>query len=369
MGAAGDHADLGAAVMHRVAVAGDGAVEHFEADNLPGDALGLLAHQHVAADELALVPADNPAQITLHDRAGLVHVVAVQAHGGFEAQRVARPQAGGHQPVGLPRFEQRVPQLRGELRRHKNLEAVFAGVAGARHRGPYAGHFPVREPVVLHAGEIDGRERLHDAQGLGPLHGDERVAGARIDDRDLAHCRRVRGDPGVVLLDVRGIDDQQVVAIGEAVDEHVVDEGALGCGERRVLRLSVFQLRGVVGDDVLHRRQGVGPGQLNLPHVRHVEQAGGGAHGQMFGRDAAVFHGHVPATVRHHAGAEGDVSGVQGSLLQRGVADVTHGQAVSSAAIRPNVLRPRTPVKDRTGVETPHATWFSTSRADRPAAP
>ena len=63
-----------------VAVARDAAVEHFEADDLAADAVGLLLAQDAGADEVVLLPADDPAQVGFERRRRLVDVVAVEAH-------------------------------------------------------------------------------------------------------------------------------------------------------------------------------------------------------------------------------------------------------------------------------------------------
>ena len=68
----------------------------------------------------------------------------------------------------------------------EDLEAVLAGVAGARDRAADAGDLAVREPVVLDRAEIDAGQRLEDLPRLRPLHGDQRVAIARVDDRRVA---------------------------------------------------------------------------------------------------------------------------------------------------------------------------------------
>ena len=89
-------------------------------------------------------------------------------------------------PTDLPGLENRLPDAVGRLRRDEDLEAVLAGVAGARDRGADVGDFPVREPVVLHAGEVDARQRLQDVERLGPLNGEQRVARARVDGDGVA---------------------------------------------------------------------------------------------------------------------------------------------------------------------------------------
>ncbi len=71
--------------------------------------------------------------------------------------------------------------------------------------------------------------------------------------------------------------------------------------------------------DHVHRHQGFKRGggiahlmSLELAHVRHVEQAGGGAGVHVLGHQAGgVLHGHVVAPERHRLGTEFDVQGVQ----------------------------------------------------------
>ena len=132
--AARDDAGLLVLDVDLVAMARDGAVEHLEADQLARHAFLLLPAQHVVADELLLLPADRPAEIGLEHGRRLVDVVAVEPHRRLEPQRVARAEAGGHDAGRFAGVEHRVPDALGRRRRHEHLEAVLAGIAGARDR-------------------------------------------------------------------------------------------------------------------------------------------------------------------------------------------------------------------------------------------
>src|SRR5579862_1890308 len=101
--AARDRADPRRADVHVVPMAGDAAVDHLEAGDLPRDASGFLPAQRLGADEVRLVPADDPAEIGLERRGRLVDVAAVETHRCFETQRIARPEAAGNEVDGLPR--------------------------------------------------------------------------------------------------------------------------------------------------------------------------------------------------------------------------------------------------------------------------
>ncbi len=95
------------------------------------------------------------------------------------------------------------------------------------------------------------------------------------------------------------------------------------CGreQRGVVRLAVFEPRGVVHGDVLHGGQRAGAAKLDLAHVADVEEAHAGAHGHVLGNQAAagawILDRHVPAAEVHHFGLEGAVRGVESGFLER----------------------------------------------------
>ena len=67
----------------------------------------------------------------------------------------------------------------------------------------------------------------------------------------------------------------------------------------------------------LERGQGLGPLDLEFPHVAHVEQADGPADGAVLLDDRRVLDRHLPAGERDHPRAGGDVAVVQGGPLER----------------------------------------------------
>jgi hypothetical protein len=110
----------------------------------------------------------------------------------------------------------------------------------------------------------------------------------------------------------------------EAVDQEIVDEGALGRQQPGVLRLPHLQLRRVVGRDALDRRQGVLAGDLDLSHMTDVEHAGAGADGIVLDDDARVLDGHVPAAEWDHLRAGGAVTSVERRFLERCLGRLFH---------------------------------------------
>ena len=72
------------------------------------------------------------------------------------------------------------------------------------------------------------------------------------------------------------------------------------------------------------------PLDLELAHVRDVEDAGVLAHGSVLGDNAFVLHGHLPAGEGHETRAERDMALVERSSAQRlhDAPDATAGGSV-----------------------------------------
>ena len=92
----------------------------------------LLLRQHIAAREIALFQLADPSETGFQRRRRFVDFMPVEAHAGFQAQRIARSQPAGHQPEWLTALQQITPQLFGSAGSEVDLEAILTGVAGAR---------------------------------------------------------------------------------------------------------------------------------------------------------------------------------------------------------------------------------------------
>ena len=132
------------------------------------------------------------------------------------------------------------------------------------------------------------------------------------------HPRGVLGHPGEVLLPVAGVDADEDVLGREAVGHHVVHEAALVVQEARVDRLPVVGLAEVVGDERVGALQRPLAAELDLPHVRDVEQTGGVPHRLVLGHHPGVLDRHVPAGEVDHPRPERAVSLVERCLLGHG---------------------------------------------------
>jgi hypothetical protein len=69
---------------------------------------------------------------------------------------------------------------------------------------------------------------------------------------------------------------------------------------------------------VLDGIEGAGAAELNFAHVADVEEADTGADGDVFGDEAGVFDGHVPAAEVNHPGFVMAMAGIEGGGLEGG---------------------------------------------------
>ena len=200
--------------------------------------------------------------------------------------------------------QQVVPDGDRPARGRDDLDAALARVARARDQAVDAGDGPVGERERRDVG--DGA--VQHVVGGRALQRDHAVGGRVVDDRDAV---RRGGQEGHVDLGVAGVHDQQVVVGPAAVGDQVVDDPARLVGQQRVLRLAVADPVEVVGQHALQEVVGAGSADLDLSHVRHVEDAGGRPNGPVLLVDARVVDGHVPAAEVDHPGAEREVARVQ----------------------------------------------------------
>ena len=187
---------------------------------------------------------------------------------------------------------------------HMSSHAVLAGVAGAvdHHLDAVDRRLRERERVRRRQSEPLDRARA--------LHGDERVLVgdvAHVGAGDLARLQ-----PLEVGLAVRGVDDEQVGALVEPVDDEVVDDAAVARSSAACTapRRAAMRSRSFESAD-WRRSRARGPSTSNSPMCETSNDAGVGPHGAMLLDHARVLHRHLPARERDELRAERDVPVVQ----------------------------------------------------------
>src|SRR5438128_2588622 len=310
--ARGHGADPLAVVDDRIAMTGNTAVQHFETHKDPAEPALAGLQDGVAPDEV-LVEAERPIQARLERIGAGIDVVAMKAHACFQPQGVTGAEARRPDPVRLTFLEQRPPELYGIAVATKQLEAVFAGVAGPRDHACDVGDLTLDEGVVLHAAKLRWCESLHQADGSGTLHADQRPIAPDIKN-GVRTLRRVRCDPVEVAVLVARIDHHQVAALGNRVDQDIIDDATRLVTEHGVLDPAGPEPSEVARDHLLGQALVF---DTQLAHVREVEQPDRLTHRAMFLADAAVLERHDPATEVGHLGAEVDVFLVERCPLGR----------------------------------------------------
>ena len=244
----------------------------------------------------------------------------------LQPQGVAPAQPDRDDLERRPPLEQLLPQGRGDLAGDQQLEAALAGVAGAADPGRGV---PVAGGGLVHVGQVGGLGEQPPDQlgGAGPLDGEHGDVGPGGDLGGAA----VRGPDGVGDLGpVGGVGDQQV-AVGLAVDDQVVDDGALvGEAEGVLGGPGLGEAVQVVGEGVLKGVVGAVAADLDLAQVGEVEHPDPLAHRLVLGHGALVLDGHVPAGEGAHLGAQTPVDGVERRAVQVGGARAHGGSSLPS---------------------------------------
>ena len=115
----------------------------------------------------------------LEGRDARAELVAVKGQGGFEPQRVARTEPGGHRTGGHHGLE----EGRGLLGGHGALDAVLTRVAGARRHAGGALPVELEDPEAPNGCSLGGDDG-QPLPGSGPLDGDHGALGGDIDATD-----------------------------------------------------------------------------------------------------------------------------------------------------------------------------------------
>src|SRR6185369_12960690 len=84
-----NHATLLSLDENVLAVASNSSIAHFKSDQLSPDAFFLLLCQPFAPDEITFVQFGDPTQVGFQQGRGLINLMTIQAHAGFESQRVS----------------------------------------------------------------------------------------------------------------------------------------------------------------------------------------------------------------------------------------------------------------------------------------
>jgi len=202
-----------------------------------------LLLERFAADEIALGLVEGNGELrqrhgvdlNLAAHFALAHFVAVERERGFHTRGVTCAERGGFRAE----LDEAVPEVPGVFRVAVQLVADgLAGVAGLRDADGLAFHRQAVQRVL----DVLGRQltaagkRHEDLLGFRALHGDGCILVRDVRELDVEVFRFVH-QVRPVLVDVAGVDDEEVLALFKAVQVRVVNGVAVRVRDDAVLRL------------------------------------------------------------------------------------------------------------------------------------
>jgi hypothetical protein len=228
---------------------------------------------------------------------------------GFTKRSRPAPEAGGPQSHRLPRLDEGLPQGDRVLVLDVELVAGRAGVAGSGSEDREAGDLAVGDPEAAGEWGIGGAQSVEDAACGGALEREQRRRPAAVLD---LHARTgVFADPAVRGVDVGRVHAEEDLVLADPREHHVVDAAAAFVEQEPVTRLSDRQGRDLAGHEFFGGGEGALAAQLDLTHVRDVEEARALAHGFVLLLDRGVLHGHLVSREGNEAGTEALVGRVE----------------------------------------------------------
>ncbi len=196
------------------------------------------------------------------------------------AARTASRRAS-HSALGLGRVDE-------------DLEPVLAGVAGPRDQPRDPGDGPLGGGVVAQRRQVDVGQRPEDLGRARTLDG-QQAGRQRPVVEDRLEALESLGEGVGDDRRVAGVGDDQEAVLAEAVDDQVVDDPAVGRADHRVVGATDGQARRVGDERRRECRAGLGALDVELAHVRQVEQPDPLADGPVLLDDRAVLDRHQPA--------------------------------------------------------------------------
>lgn len=288
---------------------------HFEGDETAFQSLLFLAEQGIASDEILFFEIDEKAESGFERRMVGRKIVAVQRIAGFEPQRVARAESTRF----CAGFENSIPDANSELIWEEKFETVFAGVAGAGDE-----KFGVSEVCERDGGDVVALGKRLVAENFCENFGRFRALNGESGIVIALVFKFHAGDfmmmnPAKILVDFRGVDDEQIFVVSEMINDQIVDHAAAFIQQKSVLAFANGDLFDVVGEEMVQPRFGLRATDEKFAHVRNIKDADCVANGVVLVHNRVVLDGHHPAAEFDHFSAEANVFVVERGFFWLGI--------------------------------------------------
>ena len=277
----------------------DAAPHHNKADQRSGNTLVARLKQRIARGVALSVRIHEAAKPRLIRICLVVHIVAVQQQARLQPQHIARAQPAS----GGALVHKQPPYARRFRCRQDDLEAVFAGVAGARQQRIHA------VDPRLYGGEwADGRNiagccAAQHRRRLRTLVGNHSGVSGDVSDADIVGLRIQARKPIHHGGGVGGVGYEQKALIAAPIHDAVVYDAARCVAYHIVARPPDTQFGGVDAERAVQQGRRAPAAYVQASHMGHVEQPGVVSHGARLLQNASVLNGHRPAAEWHDAPA------------------------------------------------------------------
>ena len=195
-----------------------------------------------------------------------------------------------------------------------DLEAIFARVTGTADDDGLASNLQFLEGIEHEFGTRQTQHLLNHTLRLRSLHCNLSVVFALV----LGHyieALRLLNDPGIILVDVGSVDDEEEAIVGFLIDQEVIDGATILVKHHAIEDLADGSTGNVVGENMLHKAFGLGTSNQHFAHMAHVKYATSRAYSDVLVGNIAILQWHHEATERNHFCIQTDVSVVETCFL------------------------------------------------------
>ena len=118
--------------------------------------------------------------------------------------------------------------------------------------------------------------------------------------------------PREIFIDLCGVDNEQKLPCGSAVEDQIIDYSAATIQHERILRLANLKGRHAVGEQRVKPFRRLQTPDEELAHMRNIENPAILANRAVLIQDTRVLNRHLPPCEIHHSRARGNMFFVKG---------------------------------------------------------
>jgi len=276
--------------------------------------------QSVLAHKKLFVEGDEETEAGLKRGVLGGEVVAVERIPHFEAQGIAGTESAGESASVCNGCQEAFKPCGCCGGGQKELKAVLTRVACAAEPHEALRNHGDQHGVFFRVGSFWAKDSVEDFTALGALDGESSTGGAEVGELDQGGVCWLLAVEGFelrpVFVNAGGVDDEEELAVADAVSDEVVDDTAAVIEEKSVVALAGGESGDIVGEGAIEKSLSTGAADDELPHVRDIKKADFLPDGMVLGDEGAVLDWHFPARKGDQPGSQCEVLLMQWGALE-----------------------------------------------------